>query len=47
MELLNKVKDRLEQEKGYDFADECWTGELLVMMYDIVCATENVIKPKK
>ncbi len=43
MELLNKVKDILEQ-KGYDLSDEKWqSGELLTVLYDAVYATEQAM----
>ena len=43
MELLNKVKDILEQ-KGYDFSDEKWqSGELLTILYDAGYATEQAM----
>jgi len=44
MELLNKVKTELEKEKGYDFSDSMWTGEILSILHDVVFATEKVLK---
>lgn len=44
MELLNKVKSELESEKGYDFSCEFWTDEMLSLLYDVVCASESVLK---
>jgi hypothetical protein len=46
MDLLNKVKKDLEQNKGYDFSSDFWTDELLGVLYDAVYATERSIKDK-
>jgi hypothetical protein len=43
MKLYNKVKDQLEK-KGYDFSDEKWTAEKLVILHDSVYTTEKVLK---
>ena len=44
MELLNKVKDELEKDKGFDFSSEMWTSEMLTLLYDAVYTTEKVLK---
>lgn len=44
MKLFNEVKDKLEEEKGFDFSDEMWTGEMLAFIYDIVYTTERLVK---
>jgi len=44
MELLNKVKKVLEQDKRYDFSSEFWTGEMLSVIYDAVYATEQILR---
>ena len=43
MKLLNKVKDELEKNNGFDFENKSWNGEQLTLLYNIVCATEKVI----
>ena len=47
MELLNKVKDILEKEKGYDFSSEKFDSEVLAILYDAVYATETVLGNNK
>lgn len=44
MELLNKVKDKLEAESRYDFSSDFWEDNMLCILYDVVYATEAVIK---
>ena len=44
MNVINKVKDELEKTKQFDFSSEFWTGEKLSLLYDIVNATETVVK---
>ena len=46
MELLNKVKKELENNKQYDFSSEFWTDELLSVLFDVVYATEKVVNEK-
>ena len=45
MTLLNEVKDKL-QKKGYCFDCDLFTSEGLTFFYDVVYATEKVIKTK-
>jgi aminopeptidase-like protein len=47
MKLLNKVKDKLEKKKGYDFESDFWTDENLVIVYDSVYMTEKVLKKQR
>ena len=47
MELLNKVKDILQKEKGYDFSSEIFDGEVLAILYDAVYAAETVLSKNK
>jgi len=44
MKLLNKVKDKLENEKGYDFSSEFWNDEMLTLIFDVVYAAEFEVK---
>lgn len=43
MELLNKVKTDLEKNKGYDFASEFWTDEMLCVLHHAVYATKKAM----
>jgi hypothetical protein len=45
MKLLNEVKDKLEK-KGYCFDEDLWTSQELTLLYDVVYATEKIIKTK-
>lgn len=44
MELLNKVKKELEQNKNYDFLSEIWDDENLCILYDAVYTTEKIFE---
>ena len=42
-QLEKQVKEKLKEQHGYDFASEFWTDENIVMLQEIVGATEEVI----
>jgi hypothetical protein len=42
-ETLKLVKEKLQEQHGYDFDSEFWTDENLVMFQEIVEATGEVI----
>ena len=44
MDLLEKVKEYLTKESGYDFASEFWTDENMCIVIDAVNAAEEVLK---
>jgi len=43
MKLLDKVKKRLEENYGIDFLSEFWTDDQIVLLEDIVDATEKEV----
>lgn len=43
MKLLDKVKKRLEENYGIDFLSEFWTDDQIVLLEDIVEATEKEV----
>ena len=46
MKLLDKVKKRLEENYGIDFLSEFWTDDQIVLLEDIVDATEKEVNIK-
>lgn len=43
MKLLDKVKKRLEENYGVDFLSEFWNDDQIVLLEDIVDATEKEV----
>ncbi|QQV91457.1 hypothetical protein M1M25_gp026 [Tenacibaculum phage Gundel_1] len=43
MSIEKQVKEKLKEQHGYDFDSEFWTDENIVMLQEIVEATEEVI----
>jgi len=47
MNTESKVKKYLEEECGYDFANEFWTDDMKVMLQEIISATHLVINKNR
>ena len=43
-ELIKQVKNRLEDEREYDFNSEFWTNDIMAMFQEVVEATQEVIE---
>jgi hypothetical protein len=47
MNLHTKVIKHLEKQKGYDFESEWWDDDMIATLYDIVYATEKILKKEQ
>ncbi|WP_435263880.1 hypothetical protein [Tenacibaculum sp. nBUS_03] len=43
-ELIKQVKNKLEDEREYDFKSEFWTSDIMAMFQEVVEATQEVIE---
>ena len=41
--MINKVKNKLKDQHGYDFDSEFWTEDKVLMLQEIVESTREVI----
>lgn len=41
--LIKEVKEKLIEQHGYDFNSEFWNDDNLVMLHEIIQATEEVV----
>ena len=43
-ELIKQVKNKLEDEREYNFKSEFWTNDVMAMFQEVVEATQEVIE---